>query len=151
MEIFSLKDWIYTYFYSILVSRSTFVLENTKNNTHTFNSIFKTGDYLQSRNGILKLQLNSNGNLVIHCNYKQIWSSNTSSNSIKSLHFGKNNTQSLGKKRNRSTWEAELSRKNLYHKYFVLQDDGNLVISDKCGKILWESKTSGICNVIPGM
>ena len=35
-------------------------------------------------------------------------------------------------------------------KDFILQDDGNLVVYDECGKILWESKTSGKCDAIPG-
>ena len=35
-------------------------------------------------------------------------------------------------------------------KDFILKDDGNLVVYDECGETLWESKTSGKCNVIPG-
>ena len=35
-------------------------------------------------------------------------------------------------------------------KDFILQDDENLVVYDECGEILWESKTSGKCNAIPG-
>ena len=137
--------------YGLVVSRSTSVLENSKNNTRTFNSIWKTGDYLHSKNGIFKLHLNSNGNLVLHCKDKQIWSTNTSNSSIEYLYFGKNSTLSLRKKENISTWEAEFTRKDSKTEELILQDDGNVVVYNKCDEILWESKTSGKCNVIPGM
>ena len=133
------------------VSRPTSVSENNKSNIRTFNSILKTGDYLHSKNGILKLHLNSNGNLVLHCKDTQIWSTNTSNSSVESLYFDKNSTLSLRKKGNISVWEAEFTRKDSEPEEFILQDDGNIVAYDKCDEILWESKTSGKCNVIPGM
>ena len=135
---------------SLVFSRATSVLENSKSNTRFFNSILKTGDYLQSKNGILKLQLNSNGNLVLYCKDIEIWSTNTSDNSAECLYFGKNRTLSLRKKGNISIWEAEFLGIDSNPKDFILQDDGNLVVYDECGEILWESKTSGKCNAIPG-
>ena len=132
--------------YGPVVSKSTSVLENSKSNIRTFNSILKTSDY-----GILKLHLNVNGNLVLHCEDKQIWSTNTSNSSIEFLYFGKNSTLSLRKKENISIWKAEFTGKNSEPQELILQDDGNVVVYDKCEEILWESKTSGKCNVIPGM
>ena len=88
---------------------------------------------------------------MLHCKDKQIWSTNTSNSSIEYLYFGKNNTLSLRKKENISVWEAEFTRKDSEPEELVLQDDGNVVVYDKCDEILWESETSGKCNVIPGM
>ena len=88
---------------------------------------------------------------MLHCNDKQIWSTNTSNRSVESLYFGKNSTLSLRKKGNISVWEEEFIRKDSEPEEFILQDDGNVVAYDKCDEILWESKTSGKCNVIPGM
>ena len=48
-------------------------------------------------------------------------------------------------------WEAEFTRKDSEPDELILQDDGNVVVYDKCDEILWESKTSDKCNVIPGM
>ena len=134
----------------MVFSRATSILENSKSNIRSFNSILKIGDYLQSKNGILKLQLNSTGNLVLHCKDKQIWSTNTSDSSVECLYFGKNRTLSLRKKGNISIWEAEFLGIDSNLKDFILQDDGNLVVYDECGEIVWESKTAGKCNVIPG-
>ena len=135
---------------NLVFSRASSVLENSQSNTRSFNSILKTGDYLQSKNGILKLQLNSNGNLVLYCKDKEIWSTNTSDNSVECLYFGKNRTLSLRKKGNISIWEAEFLGIDSDPKDLTLQDDGNLVVYGECGEILWESKTSGKCNAIPG-
>ena len=88
---------------------------------------------------------------MLHCKDKQIWSTNTLDNSVESLYFGKNGRLSLRKKGNISIWEAEFSGKGSDPEDFILQDDGNVVVYDKCGEILWESKTSNKCNVIPGM
>ena len=88
---------------------------------------------------------------MLHCKDKQIWSTNTSDNSVETLHFGKNSTLSLRKKGNVSIWEAEFSGKDSDPEDFILQDDGNVVVYDECGEILWESKTSNRCYVIPGM
>ena len=122
--------------YGPVVSRSTSVLENSKSNIRTFNSILKTGDYLHSKNGILKLHLNVNENLVLHCEDKQIWSTNTSNSSIEYLYFGKNSTLSLRKKENISIWKAEFTGKNSEPEELILQDDGNVVVYDKCDEIL---------------
>ena len=137
--------------YDPVVSTPTSVLENSKSNIRTFNSILNTGDYIHSKNGIVILHLNLNGNLVLHCKDKQIWSTNTSNSSIEYLYFGKNNTLSLRKKENISVWEAEFTRKDSEPEELVLQDDGNVVVYDKCDEILWKSETSGKCNVIPSM
>ena len=88
---------------------------------------------------------------MLHCSGKQIWSTNTSDNGVESLYFGKNSKLSLRKKGNISIWEAEFSGNGSDPEDFILQDDGNVVVYDECGEILWESKTSNKCNVIPGM
>ena len=87
---------------------------------------------------------------MLRCEEKQIWSTNTSDNSLECLYFGKNRTLSLRKKGNISIWEAEFLGIDSNSNDFILQDDGNLVVYDECGEILCESKTAGKCNVIPG-
>ena len=87
---------------------------------------------------------------MLHCKDKQIWSTNTSDNSVECLSFGTNRTLSLRKKGNISIWEAEFLGIDSNPKDLILQDDGNLVVYDECGEILWESKTAGKCNVVPG-
>ena len=87
---------------------------------------------------------------MLNCKDKQIWSTNTSDNSVEGLYFGKNRTLSLRKKGNISIWKAEFLGIDSDPKDFILKDDGNLVVYDECGETLWESKTSGKCNVIPG-
>ena len=87
---------------------------------------------------------------MLHCKDKQIWSTNTSDNSVECLSFGTNRTLFLRKKGNISIWEAEFLGIDSNPKDLILQDDGNLVVYDECGEILWESKTAGKCNLIPG-
>ena len=74
-----------------------------------------------------------------------------SDNGVESLYFGKNSTLSLRKKGNTSIWKADFSGKGSDPEDFILQDDGNVVVYDECGEILWETKTFNKCNVIPGM
>ena len=87
---------------------------------------------------------------MLNCKDKQIWSTNTSDNSVEGLYVGKNRTLSLRKKGNISIWKTEFLGIDSNPKDFILQDDGNLVAYDECGKTLWEYKTSGKCNVNPG-
>lgn len=80
-----------------------------------------------------------------------MWSTNTSNKSVESLYFGKNSTLSLCKKGNISIWKPEFSWKDSDPEDFLLQDNANLVVYDKCGETLWESRTSRKCNLIPGI
>ena len=46
-------------------------------------SLLTKGEYISSRNGVNKLIMQADGNLVIYCREKAIWSTGTHDQSIK--------------------------------------------------------------------
>ena len=106
---------------------------------------------LQSRNGVYRLVLNDTGNLEIWCKREKIWTTNTDDDYIESLIFDNDGKISLLGKDNSSRWQMKLSSTNSKPHLMLLQNNGNLVVYNKCGNRLWESRTRGKCDNISGI
>ena len=122
-------------------------LGNCKNDTCTRNGILIAGKYLQSGNGKYRLDFQNSG-LHLSCGsitFKKYGFSNNEAlyldaqglslvllNRIHFLTFYKSVT----------LWKAGAEgRANK----LVLQDNGNLVLTNGCNKTVWETKTAGAC------
>ena len=98
--------------------------------------ILARGKYLQSRNGTYKLHLRKNGNLVLTCKGRPIWTSFTSNNTVDFLYFDEEGISLILRGKDNSTvWRAP--SKGL-GKELVLQDDGKLVLYNSCNTSIWE-------------
>ena len=94
------------------------------------------GKYLQSRNGTYKLHLRENGNLVLTCKKRPIWTSSTSNNTVDFLYFDEEGISLILRGKDNSTvWRA---RSTGLGKELVLQDDGKLVLYNSCNLSIWE-------------
>ena len=87
--------------------------------------------------------MQADGNLVIYCREKAIWSTRTSDQSIKHMVFQANGNIALMKKDNVVAFRS--SATSGQGNKLILQNDGNLVIYSSDGKSLWETRTYGNC------
>ena len=100
------------------------------------NEILARGKYLQSRNGRYKLYLRKNGNLVLTCKERPIWTSFTSNSTVNFLYFDEEGTSLILRGKDNSTvWRAPSTGLG---KELVLQDDGKLVLYNSCNTSVWE-------------
>ena len=85
------------------------------NGCGTCNAFLRTGQSLTSRNGKAKVTMEADGNLVLYCTQPQraIWASNTQENT-------------------NNVWTGAR-----------FQDDGNLVLYNKAGGVLWAASSNG--------
>ena len=110
----------------------------------------KKGEFIQSDGGIYKLLLNETGNLEIWCTNQMVWSTYTYDKYIEFLYFGSDGIYLLGKdgsNRLNGTLDNLKQKANL----LILQNDGNLVIFDKCGGIVQKYKPDTKCDKNPGI
>ena len=119
------------------------ILEICQLDTCTRHGILRKGKYLKSNNGKYQLFLRENGNLVLTCNGRPLWSSNTVNNNVDYLYLNKDSSSLiLIGKDGRSVWKAktwgEATR-------MVLQDDGDLVLYSRCNTTVWNTGTYGKC------
>ena len=92
--------------------------------------------YLESRNGAYKLHLRRNGNLVLTCQGRPIWTSFTSNNTVDYLYFDEEGISLILRGKDNSTvWRAPSAG---IGKELVLQDDGKLVLYNSCNASVWE-------------
>jgi len=94
-----------------------------------------------------KLILQDDGNLELLCiedNNKKIWETNTKGKNIDALYFVKGG-MALYETDKTVAWTAGTWRKDTGPEKLVLQDDGNFVMYDKNGNVLWSSGTMGNC------
>ena len=56
----------------------------------------------------------------------------------------------LGKD-NSIRWRLKIQSRNSKGHLMLLQNDGNLVVYNDCGNSIWESKTRGKCDTVPGI
>ena len=130
---------------------SCLFLENCQGDRCFKNGILKVRKNLQSWNGVYRLILNDTGNLEIWCKREKIWTTNTDDDYIESLIFDNDGKISLLGKDNSSRWQMKLLSRNSKPHLMLLQNNGNLVVYNKCGNRLWESRARGKCDNIPGI
>ena len=101
------------------------------------------GKYLQSKNSTYRLHLRRNGNLVLTCKKRPIWTSFTSNNTVDFLYFDEEGISLILRGKDNSTvWRA---RSTGLGKELVLQDDGKLVLYNSCNTSIWEIGDSKKC------
>ena len=131
------------FFFNIVVCVSIFdsldflsFLGNCQNEKCFRNEILARKKYLQSRNDIYKLYLRENGNLVLTCKERPIWTSLTFNNTVDFLYLDEEGISLiLHGKDNRTVWRAHSTGLG---KELVLQDDGKLVLYNSCNTSVWE-------------
>ena len=87
--------------------------------------------------------MQADGDLVLYCREKAIWSTKTYGQSIKHMVFQANGNIALMK--NDNTVAFRSSATSWQGNKLILQNDGNLVIYSSDGKPLWDTKTYGKC------
>ena len=102
------------------------ILENCLKSRCAFNRTLTKGKYLESRDHRYRFYLRRNGNLVLTCGGRPIWTSFTKNENVDFLYFNKAETHLiLCGNDSRTLWSAfSLVRR----KKMVLQDDGKLVL-----------------------
>ena len=110
-------------------------LDNCENEKCNRNGILRREKHLESRDKRYKLYLRKNGNLVLTCDERPIWSSFTSNNTVDFLYLDEEGTSLILRGKDNSTvWRAQ--SKGLGKK-LVLQDDGKLVLYNSCNASIW--------------
>ena len=126
-------------------------LDNCENEKCIRNGILRRGKYLESRNKTYKLNLRKNGNLVLTCEERPIWTSFTSNNNVDFLYLDEEGTSLILRGKNNSTvWRAH---SKWLGKKLILQDDGRLVLYNSCNTSIWEIGKNkkcpkGLCNLL---
>ena len=82
---------------------------------------------------------------------KKLWTTNTNDDYINSLNFKDDGNIYLLGKDNNTRWSTGIKSSNQKPYLMLIQDDGNLVINDKCGTRTWESRTERQCSDTPGI
>ena len=96
----------------------------------------RRGRNLKSRNGRYQLHLRENGNLVLTCKERTMWTSHTINNTVDFLYFDEDGTNLILRGKDNSTiWRAPTTRLG---KKLVLQDDGKLILYNSCNTSIWE-------------
>ena len=118
-------------------------LENCFKNKCTRNGTLRKGKHLQSSNQIYQFHLRKNGNLVLTCRGRPIWTSLTANQTAEFLHFNEEGTSLiLWGKDNNTKWSPFSSGRV---KELVLQDDGKLVLYNFCNRSIWEKGNQEKC------
>ena len=118
-------------------------LENCFEDKCFRNAILRRGKYLQSRNQIYQFHLRKNGNLVLTCGGRAIWTSLTANQAVDFLHFNEEGTRLILRgKDNNTKWSTFSSGRG---KELILQDDGKLVLYNSCNKSIWEKGNQKKC------
>ena len=107
------------------------------------------GRYLQSRNGKYQLDFQNSG-LHLSCGSTTVWRDGFTNNEALYLDAEGLSLVLLNKKyvtdhifyKSVTIWKAGTQGRA---SKLVLQDDGNLVLTNGCNKTLWETKTAGEC------
>ena len=90
-----------------------------------------------------KLHLRENGNLVLTCQERSIWTSLTFNNSVDFLYFdGEGTSLVLRGEDNRNVWKVQTT---VLGKELVLQNNGKLVLYNSCNKSIWEKGSKKLC------
>ena len=127
-----------------------FILENCQRDRCTPNGILKVGKKIQSQNGASMLVLNDTGNLEIWCKGQKVWARHTNDGYVNYLIFKNDGKIYLLGKDNSSRWNTKASFTNSKPQMMLIQDDGNVVIYDKCGNRQWQSGTGEPCSRTSG-
>ena len=125
------------------------ILGSCKNDTCTRNGILLAVNYLQSRNGKYRLDFQNSG-LHLSCGSTTLWRDGFTNN--EALYLDEEGL-SLVLLNKITSWEQTFYKSVTIWKAgaggrankLVLQDDGNLVLTNGCNKTLWNTKTAGKC------
>ena len=114
------------------------------------NGILKRGESIQSENGIYELILNETGNLEIWCANEMVWSSYTYDKYMESLYLGSDGLYLLGKD-DSNRLNGALDKLKQGADLLLLQNDGNLVVFDICGRMALTYRPHLACDINPGV
>ena len=151
MEVSSLVSSFYLIGFLTLLSLSqslileiyVYFLDNCLQEKCMRNGILRKGRYLESRDQIFKLHLRENGNLVLTCQNRSIWTTFTSNKSVDFLYFDREGTSlALRGKNNSNVWKIQTSALG---KELVLQENGKLVLYNSCNASIWEKGGKKLC------
>ena len=118
-------------------------LENCQGEKCIRNGILRRKKSLTSRNGKYQLHLRKNGNLVLTCRSRPIWTSYTINNTVDLFYFDKDGTNLILRGKDNSTiWRASTTRLG---EKLILQDDGKLVLYNFCNTSIWEKGNNKSC------
>lgn len=82
---------------------------------------------------------------------EKIWTTSTDDDYISSLILDNDGKINLLGKDNSIRWKSETLPTNWKAYLMQIQNDGNLVVDNECGKILWYSKTGRKIDNVPGI
>ena len=118
-------------------------LENCLNDTCIPNGSLTKGKYLQSRNGKYQLRFLEGIGVGLFCGSNYIWSTYTWIDDGYTIYFEKDGTALIVKdKKGYDLWRTDIEGKAML---MILQDDGNLVIYNRCNQSIFDTKTAGVC------
>ncbi|KAL5267997.1 hypothetical protein ACHWQZ_G004894 [Mnemiopsis leidyi] len=102
------------------------------------------GKTLDSPNGKYSLVMRQDGNLVIYCQGKVIWETETDDSDVKDgLVFQTDGNLVLYDHEENPLWASGTHRSHAYK--MVMQDDGNLVLHNLAGLEIWSTESDNIC------
>ncbi|MBK9348233.1 MAG: hypothetical protein IPN06_18415 [Burkholderiales bacterium] len=115
----------------------------TNTNSLLAGASLTTGKRLQSTNGLYRLTLQGDGNLVIYTAAgKPIWATNTVGRGGVRLVLQKDSNLVLYTSKGKAVWASNTVGKGAA--YLLLKDDGNLVLNNATGAKVWATNTAGV-------
>ena len=96
------------------------------------------------------LVLNDTGNLEIWHKRKKIWTTDTDDDYTLSLVLDNDGNINLLAKDDSSMWKSKTFATTSKNYLIEIQDDGNLVVENECGKSFWDSMKKGKNDTLPG-
>ena len=107
-------------------------------------AVLASGEYLLSRNGHYKFIHQKDGNLEILCDGNKIWESHTKGKSADRFYIAKGGL-ALYDTDKKVIWQAGPWRGDTSPETVIMPNDGNFVMYDKNGNVIWELGTKGRC------
>lgn len=101
------------------------------------------GSSLKSPNGKYRLTLQYDGNFVLYCGFKAIWSIEKNAKDVEAMHFESDGNLVVRKTDYSVIWQS--GAKGSKATVLYVQDDGNVVIRDDDGNAIWDTKTYDKC------
>lgn len=118
-------------------------LENCQNDRCIPNASLTKGKYLESRNGKYQLRFLENMGIGLVCGSNHMWDMYTWIDHGYQIYFEKDGTALIVK--DKEGYDLHRTDIGGQATLMILQDDGNLVIYNRCNQSIFDTKTAGAC------
>ena len=105
------------------------------------------GDFIHSPSGNMKLLMQEDGDIVIYCKDKPIWSAMSSGDDIDRLYFYDDCNLAVVRNDRSYAWSTDThaTPNKPTPEVLTILDEGNLILSTTSGQVVWDTLSYGKC------